>query len=74
MFEIHTKEIYARLYALETILKHLDEHKNDSRKKERMRVQIAKKHICKFIETGRKLYDESHRNKRNSTERIKNIN
>ena len=62
LYKYSPKEVYARLYALEAILKHLDENENDPRKKERMRIKIAKRLIHNGIETGRGLYDASHRN------------
>ena len=68
IYDYSSREIFARVYALEAVLKHLDESENDSRKKERMRVQIAKNLISKQIKIGHEIYDPR-KDKRNDSKR-----
>ena len=62
LYNYSPKEAFARLYVLEKVLTHLNENKNDRRKKERMRIRIALAHIYEWMKIGEDVYDKSHSN------------
>ena len=48
---------FMKIYAFNEILKHLNQAGNDSRRRERQRVQVALKHINKWLSIGSKIYE-----------------
>lgn len=57
LLQLNVKETFVRLYALECIIEHLESNVNDPRKKERLRSEVARKTIAKWLQEGEKVYE-----------------
>ena len=59
LLKLSCRETFKRLYALECIIEHLSSNVDDPRKKERMRSEIARQLIARWLKEGDAVYERT---------------